>query len=70
MELTYHRNGDYLFPNLVIGKMAEGSEEPIGRYGRLRKSYLKEHRSVRYSGLLMAGKLQEHLRQVFYDLEK
>ena len=69
MELTYHRNGDYLFPNLVIGKMAEGSDAPIGKYGRLRKSFLKEHRSVRYSGLLMAGKLQEHLRQVDRDAE-
>ena len=42
MELTYHRNGDYLFPNLVIGKMAEGSEEPIGKYGRLRKAHLRQ----------------------------
>ena len=69
MELTYHRNGDYLFPNLVIGKIAEGSEEPIGKYGRLRKAYLKEHRGVHYSGLLIAGKLEEHLRQVDRDAE-
>ena len=69
MELTYHRNGDYLFPNLVIGKITEGSDEPIGKYGRLRKAYLKEHRSVRYSGLLITGKLEEHLRQVDRDAE-
>ena len=69
MELTYHRNGDYLFPNLVIGKMAEGSDEPIGKYGRLRKAYLKEHRNVRYTTLLMTGKLEEHLRQTDRDAE-
>jgi len=69
MELTYHRNGDYLFPNLVIGKIAEGADEPIGKYGRLRKAYLKDHRGVHYSGLLITGKLEEHLRQVDRDAE-
>ena len=34
MELTYHRSGDYLFPNLILENEAE---EPVGKYGLLRK---------------------------------
>ena len=39
-DITYSRSGDYLFPNLSL------EEEPsiIGRYGLLRKSYLKDHK--------------------------
>ena len=41
MELTYHRKGDYLFPNMVI----ETENAPqIGKYGMLRRTYLKENR--------------------------
>ena len=41
MELTYYRKGDYLFPNLTI----ESSENPIGKYGMLRRTFLKEHKN-------------------------
>lgn len=39
MKLTYHRCGDYLLPDLTI------PDEPVtlGKYGRMRKTYLKEH---------------------------
>ena len=40
MELTYHRKGDYLFPNLTI----QETEVQIGKYGMLRRTFLKEHR--------------------------
>ena len=40
MDLTYTRNGDYLFPNLRL----EDADLPIGKYGLLRKRYLKEHK--------------------------
>ena len=40
-------------------------EEPIyGKYGMLRKQFLKEHRSARYQYLVLTGKLTEHLNQV------
>lgn len=40
-KLTYIRCGDYDIPNL---KLSEQPETSIGKYGRMRKSYLKEHR--------------------------
>ena len=58
---TYTRFGDYLFPNLVI---EESEQHPIGKYGRMRKRYLKEHRPVLYSNLLTAGKLYRHLAEI------
>ena len=58
---TYTQVGDYLFPNLVI---EESEQQPIGKYGRMRKRYLKEHRPVLYSNLLTAGKLYRHLAEI------
>ena len=60
MDLTYTRNGDYLFPDLRL----EDADLPIGKYGLLRKSYLKEHRRGWYSSLLLTGKLDEHLAEI------
>ena len=60
MDLTYTRNGDYLFPDLYL----EDAELPIGKYGLLRKSYLKEHKRGWYSSLLLTGKLDEHLAEI------
>ena len=57
MELTYHRNGDYLFPNLTI----EDTGETIGKYGMLRRTFLKEHRGGLYQGMLLTGELNRHL---------
>ena len=60
MDLTYTRNSDYLFPDLSI----EDADLPIGKYGLLRKSYLKEHKHGWYSSLLLTGKLDEHLAKI------
>lgn len=57
---TYAQVGDYLLPDLVI---EESEQQPIGKYGRMRKRYLKEHRPVLYSNLLTAGKLYRHLAE-------
>lgn len=61
MEVTYHRSGDYLFPNLVIESEAK---EPIGKYGLLRKSFLKEHKTNWYKSMLLTGKLDRHLAEI------
>ena len=46
-------------------------EEPIyGKYGMLRKQFLKEHRSAKYQYLLLTGKLTEHLNQVDQEARK
>ena len=57
--LTYHREGDYLIPDLVP------PEEPqIGPWGRRRKRYLQQYRDPIYTGLLLSGKLKDHLEEI------
>ena len=60
-KLTYIRCGDYDIPNL---KLSEQPETSIGKYGRMRKSYLKEHRPILYNHLLMSEKLYLHLLEI------
>ena len=60
-KLTYIRCGDYDIPNL---KLSEQPETSIGKYGRMRKSYLKEHRPILYNQLLMSEKLYPHLIEI------
>ena len=58
--LSYTLHGDYYLPDLEINE-----EEPTyGKYGIIRKQFLKEHRSARYQYLVLTGKLTEHLNQV------
>ena len=42
----------------------ESEQQTIGKYGRMRKRYLKDHRPVLYSNLLTAGKLYRHLAEI------
>ena len=57
--MSYTLHGNYYLPDLVLRE-----EEPTyGKYGMLRKQFLKEHRSARYQYLLLTGKLNEHLNQ-------
>ena len=60
-NLTYTRNGDYLIPNLTL---SEQPSEPLGKYERMRKAYLKEHRPLIYNQLLMSEKLYPHLLEI------
>ena len=58
--LSYTVHGDYYLPDLEINE-----EEPTyGKYGIMRKQFLKEHRSARYQYLVLTGKLTEHLNQI------
>ena len=58
--LSYTLHGDYYLPDLEINE-----EEPTyGKYGIMRKQFLKEHRSGRYQYLVLTGKLTEHLNQI------
>ena len=57
--MGYTLHGDYYLPDLVLRE-----KEPIyGKYGMLRKQFLKEHRSAGYQYLLLTGKLNKHLNQ-------
>ena len=58
--LNYTLCGNYYLPNLVLNE----EESTYGKYGMLRKQFLKEHRSARYQYLLLTGKLNEHLNQI------
>ena len=58
--LSYTLCGDCYLPDLVLNE-----EEPTyGKYGMLRKQFLKEYRSARYQYMLLTGKLNEHLNQI------
>lgn len=60
-ELTYTRSGDYLIPDLSL---TEQEPMPLGKYGRMRKKYLQEHRPVLWNSLLLSEKLYPHLREI------
>ena len=63
-ELTYTRCGDYYIPDL---KLSEQPEAPIGKYGRMRRRYLKEHRPGLYSSLILSEKLLSQYRPTDID---
>ena len=58
---TYRQEGDYLIPNLAL---PDEPEYQIGKYGRMRRSYLKEHRPILYTNLLTSGTLHRHLAEI------
>ena len=53
--------GDYLFPDLAL---PDEEHWTIGKYGRMRQAYLKEHHPGLYSHLILSGKLYKHLAEV------
>lgn len=61
-ELTYTQNGDYLIPNLTLSEPPEAA--PLGKYGRMRRTYLKEHRPILFQRLVLEEKLYAHLREI------
>ena len=58
---TYHREGDYLIPNLLPPDIPDYE---IGRYGRMRQRYLMNYRKSLYADLQLSGRLYEHLTDV------
>ena len=57
--ITYHREGDYLLPDLVL------PESPhVGVWGMRRRDYLRKHRNGIYTGMLLTGKLNAHLEEI------
>ncbi len=58
--IHYTLHGDYYFPDLDF---PESPRQAIGRYGRMRKAYLEEHRPGLYERLLLSGKLYDHLAE-------
>ena len=58
-EIAYITVNDVQIPNLSLPET-----EPIGRYGRLRQKYLREHRPVMWNRLVLTGTLYEHLHEI------
>ena len=65
MNLTYEKCGDYRIPNLIPDPEGE-----FRKFGLMRKSYLENHRRGIYSGLLLSGKLKEHLLMIQEQAEE
>ena len=59
--LWYELQGDYYIPCLTLG---EEDKRPIGKWGRKHLRYLKEHRPVLYTVLLLGGNLSSHLAEI------
>ena len=57
MEIQYIRVGDYFIPDLELPQ----ESRPIGRWGRMRREYLREHKPIQYNCLLLSGKLWTYL---------
>lgn len=62
---TYHQEGDYLIPNLVLPEAA-----PVGIWGQKRRRYLREHRNPIYAALFLSGKLDTHLAEIDQQAEE
>lgn len=60
-QITYTRCGDYNIPNLTL---SETETKSLGKYGRMRRNYLKEHRPVLWNSLILSEKLYPHLREI------
>ena len=67
MNLTYEKCGDYLIPNLIPDPEPEGE---LRKFGLMRKFHLENHRRGIYSGLLLSGKLKEHLLMIQEQAEE
>lgn len=60
-KITYHREGDYLIPNLYIKEDNYKKDYHIGKYGNLRLEYLKEFKKAEYTIMLMDNTLRKHI---------
>ena len=67
MELEYIKTGDYYIPTLMANKEPE---EPLTKYGVMRKTFLKEHRRGIYTGMMLEGTLKEHCLTIQQQAEE
>ena len=57
MNIPYIRSGDYFIPDLKLPE----ETRPIGKWGRMHRDYLKEHRPIRFNNLVLSGNLWAYL---------
>ncbi len=61
MGITYHWEGDFLIPDLVL---SDTTDYHVGKYGRMRHRYLKEHRRVLFAIMLTNETLAKHIADI------
>ena len=66
-SIAYKRCGDYLIPDLTLNAK---DYPPLGKYGRMREMYLREHRHLLYSTILLGGRLDDHLHEIDVAAQK
>ena len=59
-SLNYTKIGDYQLPNLTLSQ----PKTPLGKYGRMRRNYLKQYRPALYNSMLLNGTLYPHLMEL------
>ena len=67
MELTYTERNGIMYPDLVL---PEQTNHPIGKYGKLRRDYLKKHRRGTYTTLLTSCTLNQHLYEIEQEAKR
>ena len=65
--ITYRLAGDVYLPLIAVGG---NPTKPLGKWGRMRRTYLKEHRSGTYSEMLLTGTLMQHLSEIEETAER
>ena len=60
-KIIYSKCGDYYIPDLTV---PDTKKYIIGKYGRLRRQFLKEHHKSFYTALMIDGRLSEHLAEI------
>ena len=60
-SLTYSRNGDYFIPDLTL---KDQPSQSLGKYGRMRRKYLAEHRPILWAEMSVSGTLFPHLLEI------
>ena len=63
-EITYTLRDDYYLPNIALRDPPPELVEPLGRYGRMHRAYLKEHWPIHYARLLLTERLFPFLREI------
>ena len=64
MKLTYKQVGDVMLPDLTLDDEEGMEEEPLGKYGLLRQTFLMDYHHGTYTAMLLDGRLMPHLREI------
>ena len=61
-NLTYKTSGEFQIPDLSLRENPQS--QPLGKYGRMRQMYLREHRPILWNQMILSETLFPHLREI------